>query len=175
VLGTVRINPNSPDTPRTIEFLLADLGEGKVNTGTSVPTRSHGKVDFQAPEVRKFHRYSEASDMFDLGWLTSEVIAMHWARKEAGGAEGHDYQEIPAIILELLRGLLHPKDSERLTARKLVEALDREGRKLFQAGGIRHDIECTYPFNPDVWSFERYSGNLFAELNDERDENEEMP
>src|SRR5437762_501534 len=65
VLVTTHPTPNDPFTTEETQLVVSDFGEGRASDSEqSIGRKYYGNVEFWAPEVKRFHKYSFASDVY---------------------------------------------------------------------------------------------------------------
>jgi hypothetical protein len=80
ILVTDRCYPNDPDYPHGYDYLISDLGEGKIlDAAHEIRSRfdsraSYGALDFRAPEVNGSFGWSPKAETFSFGVIATKLI-----------------------------------------------------------------------------------------------------
>jgi Protein kinase domain len=131
ILVTERYYPTDINKSE-ITYLLTDFGEGKRLNDTcahekhsGVTKKSYGREECKAPEVRDWHDWSEAADMWALGANLCDVLQKRWElcgssesvaanHSEEARGEGSHYR-VPSLFRDVGKRLLasDPKDRPR--------------------------------------------------------------
>ncbi|KAL2861631.1 kinase-like domain-containing protein [Aspergillus pseudodeflectus] len=80
ILVTDRFYPNDPDYPHGYDYLISDLGEGKIlDAAHEIRSRfdsraSYGALDFRAPEVNGSFGWSPKAETFSFGVIATKLI-----------------------------------------------------------------------------------------------------
>lgn len=119
VLVTTRPTPRDAFTSISIEILLVDLGEGlATDKEQSLGRKYYGNVEYWAPEVRKHHQYSFASDIYSAGRLMAEMVQVRW--RIVLQKTGEMDQSVPIEIAQIIRMCMAEAPEARPNAEDLV-------------------------------------------------------
>ncbi|KAK0756696.1 hypothetical protein N5P37_010852 [Trichoderma harzianum] len=119
VLVATRPTPRDASTSISVEILLVDLGEGlAADKEQSLGRKYYGNVEYWAPEVRKHHQYSFASDIYSAGRLMAEMVQVRWriVLQKTGGMD----QSVPREIAQIIRMCMAKAPEARPNAEDLV-------------------------------------------------------
>jgi len=146
ILVTDRYYPNDPRNPHEYDYIITDIGEGKVlNPDKEVidltkPRLSYGAVDFRAPEVHGQTGWSTKAEVFSFGvisckildckslapmfppdWVLSEVQEQHPGQAFSMDMIAHI---VPAGLKKVIEACLSYSIEDRPSMRDTVLALD---------------------------------------------------
>ena len=110
----------------SIEALISDLGEGQ-----QISTQSHGRTyygneGFWAPEVRRDHHHTPASDIYAIGCLFLEMVQLHWDRVQPKEPVS-TARKIQVGLLQIILACLATNAEERPKTRELMFELEMIG------------------------------------------------
>jgi hypothetical protein len=81
ILVTDRFYPHDPEFPHEFQYLLTDIGEGKVlrpsqqfDDPTTAHRASYGAIDFRAPEVHGSQGWSAAAEVFSFAVMACKIF-----------------------------------------------------------------------------------------------------
>ena len=115
----------------SFEALVTDLGESYNVSSLAEPTRSYyGDRDYWAPEIKKNHKYTTASDMYALGCLIKAMVAVKFEIDQDKTSVRNNV--IPTCIIGLGLSCLASDPEQRATAIDFVRKAERYHELYFQ-------------------------------------------
>jgi serine/threonine protein kinase len=131
--------------------LISDLGESRLNNNESLGRASYGNPRYQAPEIRRSHQYSTASDVYALGCLVADIAAVNW---QIASNNGIISKSIPEAILGLIIDCKDPLPERRPSAAGICNTLEGIG-----TSGGQDDLGLM-TIEPEIFQFLfSHSGN----------------
>ncbi|KAF5720072.1 Ypk2p [Fusarium mundagurra] len=110
ILVTLKEFPNDPINPFEYQYMLSDVGEGKMlnpyGTDPNLPEghyASYGNPQYRAPEVNGSSGWTKAADVWAFGMLCVKLLEM---RRSICG----DWSKIPPWVLDVLQKQHPDKD-----------------------------------------------------------------
>ena len=120
---TTHPTPNDSSTTEEIQLVISDFGERRASDSEqSIGRKYYGDVEFWAPEVRRFHKYSFASDIYAVGYLMADMIEELW--KTVLSKTGNVDRSVPLSILDIVNWCVSPRAEDRPNATKLREKIE---------------------------------------------------
>jgi serine/threonine protein kinase len=122
------------------EALIADLGEAQLIDSQPHKRTYYGNQDFWAPEIRERHTYSQASDVYALGVLFSQMVSLHWS---VVGKKHPDLpgRQMPLRLLGIILACLSKNTSQRPTAGDVFSSLEELETVVKKAWGTCEKLE----------------------------------
>ena len=105
------------------EVLVADLGEAQLISSQSHGRTYYGNEAFWAPEVKRYHRHSTASDVFAVGRLFLEMTMVHWDFRASSDC-GTRSREMPLRLLSVMNLAMEEDAEIRPTAEDITLELE---------------------------------------------------
>jgi serine/threonine protein kinase len=109
------------ETPKQPIALISDLGESRLINNESLGRASYGNPRYWAPEIRRSHQYSTASDVYALGRLIADIAAITW---QIASNNGTVSKSIPEAILGLVIDCQNPLPERRPSASEICNTLE---------------------------------------------------
>ncbi|KAI9776085.1 MAG: hypothetical protein M1839_000598 [Geoglossum umbratile] len=122
VLVTTRKARGMPDRglPQKPIALIADLGESQLISYQYPGRASYGNREYWAPEIHSSHQYSTASDVYAMGCITANIVALNWRIASNGTVSNL----IPEVILRIIIDCLNPFPERRPSAAEVCQTLE---------------------------------------------------
>ncbi len=146
ILVTDRYYPNDAKNPHEFDYIITDIGEGKVLSpekavmGPTNARSSYGAVDFRAPEVNGHRGWSTKAEVFSFGVIACKILDFKsliptttpdWILSEAQekisqGLTSTDTAAyiVPAGLNKVIEPCLSNLPEDRPSMRDTVRALD---------------------------------------------------
>lgn len=100
------------------DLVITDLGEGCASDAEqSLGRKYYGNIEFWAPEIRRSHVYTFASDVYAVGILIADMVKERW--KAVLTRTGTADRSVPSCILEIINWCIHPEPKNRPSADSL--------------------------------------------------------
>jgi serine/threonine protein kinase len=103
---------------------VSDLGESALSE-SKLQGGTYGDRTFWAPEVRRGREYSQASDVYAMGYIMAKVVSLQWDICER--KHGTRTTSTPKFIADVMRWCLRLKASERPSAEEASAELGSYG------------------------------------------------
>jgi serine/threonine protein kinase len=115
---TTRPTPKDPSTTESLDLVISDFGEGQASDlGQSMGRKYYGNIEFWAPEVKRFHKYSFASDIYAIGIIMADMIEERW-KAVLAKTERVD-RAVPQCLLDIVLWCVAPQPQDRPQAKEL--------------------------------------------------------
>ncbi|KAN0094154.1 kinase-like protein [Hyaloscypha variabilis] len=153
VLVTSRKDRGMPnrELPREPIALISDLGEGQLINNQSLGRACYGDPRYWAPEIRNSNTYSKASDVYAMGRLVADIVAVNWQIASNNGVVS---KLIPQVLLEMIVNCQNPFPERRPSISEICQTL--EDVRMSE----KHNDLVLIPIDPEVLqSFISQSGN----------------
>lgn len=136
-MGNVLIHtvpcPKDPFESSDTELVIIDLGQSQdMSNSAWITSNYYGDRNYWAPEVTLGHCYSEKSDVFAVGYLMAEILAIRCGKA--------NNEKVPKVLWDLIATCLHKAPDRRLKAHELAAQAERLREDCFVVPEIRSTV-----------------------------------